>query len=517
MPNYTADDIVTMKHVRHYLQFGDARPDHPVLFAVLGGQPVRVEGLSVPESGGVDPIYIHDPRRPGRFKNIGTMQTAPDLPEATLVFMERHRTIPRQLAQLGCLTIYNHVGACKDLSDRMSGWEDFIEVLAHGHVTDKDLGDRSAWGDSDDQHEDSVTVTLEDYFLVGSLSFGEKAAPEVEREVIDITYAVNTDCVACDTPDTYTQRIYAVTKSSGAASPGTTAEVIYSVDGGVNWAQTSITGLGASVDPDAIDMVGNYLVVVVGASLGYYYAPINTLTGVPGAWTLVTTGFVSTKQPNDIFVLSPSEILFVGEGGYIYSSADITAGVTAVSAGVASSSDLKRMHGYGDVLVATGESGAIVKSRNRGRTWGTTTLSPTSATIRAVAVVTERYYWIGTSGGKVYYTVNGGETWAESTAIGGDLGSGAVIDDIVFVNKLAGFIVGRTSTPTARIYSTWDGGVGWTRAIERIVGWPTFSRANRIACPVEADGTTAANNIAVAGLSGGGTDGVIYLGIANVV
>src|SRR6185503_6493262 len=138
------------------------------------GQPVRVEGLSVPESGGIDPIYIHDPRRPGRFKNIGNMQTAPDLPEATLVFMERHRTIPRQLAQIGCLTVYNHVGACKDLSDRMSGWEDFIEVLAHGHVSDKDFGDRSAWGDSDDQHEDSVTVTLEDYFLIGSLSFGEK-------------------------------------------------------------------------------------------------------------------------------------------------------------------------------------------------------------------------------------------------------------------------------------------------------------------------------------------------------
>jgi hypothetical protein len=78
-----------------------------------------------------------------------------------------------------------------------------------------------------------------------------------------------------------------------------------------------------------------------------------------------------------------------------------------------------------------------------------------------------------------------------------------------------GWIAGRTSTPAARLYSTWDGGVLWTRQPERIVAWPTFSRANRIACPYDADSTTAANNVAVGGLSGGGTDGVLYLGVGN--
>jgi hypothetical protein len=46
---------------------------------------------------------------------------------------------------------------------------------------------------------------------------------------------------------------------------------------------------------------------------------------------------------------------------------------------------------------------------------------------------------------------------------------------------------------------------------------PTFSRANRVAVPQGADSTTASNTVALGGLSGGGTDGVIYQGIANRV
>jgi photosystem II stability/assembly factor-like uncharacterized protein len=502
--------------VQGYLQFGDPRPDHPVRFAGQDAQNIKVEGLSAPESGGVDPIWLHA-SRPGSFRRVGSMVTAPDSPESTVVFLEKHGTVPRQLAKIGCFSVYNHVGSCKDLSDRMSGWTDFVEVLSNGQVTDKDLGSRSAWGDSDDQHEDSLTVRWEDYFVVGALAFGEQGGTEVEREVVDLVYGLDTSCVACDTPDVYTSRLYAVTKSSGAASPGTPSEVVYSVDGGATWANVNITGLGGTTDPTGIDIVGSYAVVIDTAGGGYYYALLNSLTGVPGSWSQITTGFVANKQPNDLFVLSPNETFFVGEGGYIYKATEITAGVSAVNAGVATTSDLKRIHGADEVLVAVGESGAIVKSVNSGATWANVTLSPTSATVRAIAVVSDRIFWIGTSGGKVYYTLNGGETWAESSGIGGDLGAGAVIDDIVFVNRHVGYIAARTSTPTARLYATWDGGVSWTRQPERILNMPTFSRANRVAVPQGADSTTASNTVALGGLSGGGTDGVIYQGIANRV
>ena len=413
MPDYTADQIVTYKHGQPYIQFGDARPDHVVVYAALGGQPVRVEGVSDPSRAAWTRFLRRSRAGPARFCRSANRSPRPIRPRRRWCSWRSIVLSRAELARLGYLTTYVHYGPCKDLSDRASGWEDYIEVLAHGRVTDKDLGTRTAWGDSDDPHEDSVTLRLEDYFLIGSLNFGEKAGPEVEREVLSLTFVTNTDCVACDTPEVYTDRLYALTKSSGAASPGTPAEVIYTTDGGQTWSQVNITGLGTTVNPDRIRAVGTSWWWWWPRRAATTYAPLNQLTGVPGTWTLVTTGFVAAKQPNDMFVLSPNEVFFVGEGGYIYKSTDITAGVTAINAGVATTSDLKRIHGARDTLLAVGESGAIVRSKNRGNTWATATLSPTSATVRAVSVLTERLFWIGTSGGKVYWTPNGGESWTE--------------------------------------------------------------------------------------------------------
>jgi hypothetical protein len=90
--------------------------------------------------------------------------------------------------------------------------------------------------------------------------------------------------------DDGTQRVYVVTKSSGAGSPGTPAEVIYSVNGGATWSQTNITGLGGTVDPTAIESVGNYLVVLDTAGNGYWFAELNSLTGVPDCPAAARTG-----------------------------------------------------------------------------------------------------------------------------------------------------------------------------------------------------------------------------------
>jgi len=68
-------------------------------------------------------------------------------------------------------------------------------------------------------------------YKIGALLFGEKGAGEVEREVVDLVWAGGIDCGACGPGDDGTKRLYAVTKSSGAASSGTPAEVIYTVDG----------------------------------------------------------------------------------------------------------------------------------------------------------------------------------------------------------------------------------------------------------------------------------------------
>lgn len=513
MPDIRADEIITLRHKRNFIQFGGPTPTSPVAYAGQNAQYMAIEGLSVSETGGIDPIFVPDPNRIGMYRLVGRSITPPDLASATLLMREKHGSIPRQLYRIGCqFNLYESVGNCSDLSDFLQGWSDYVLVYSGALVTDKDFGNRSAW-DSDDAAEDSLSITLADVYPVGPLSFGEGAASEADREVVDVVYQNTLSCGDCGPSVSPSDRIYAITKSSGAGSPGMPAEVIYSLNGGTTWYQMDITGIGASEDPLGVDIVGNYIVILAGTSAApaYYYAEINSKTGVPGAFTKITTGFVANHQAVDLYVVSPREVFMVGEGGYIYKSTDIASGVSLVNAGIATTQNLYRISGNGDTIVATGAGGVIIKSINRGATWSTTTTSPTVSDIRAVAVVDKFIYWIGHIAGRIYYTLDGGETWTEKGYSGSGVGS---VYDIVFPTREVGYISYTTATPAARILATWNGGADWTTAAPRILNMPTYQRANRLAYPT-ADSATSVNNLTIAGLSSGGTDGILLVGIAS--
>lgn len=516
MPKLTADEIVTQKHIRSFIQYGGPLPANEVAYYGADAQYLVIEGVGSPELGGIEPTYVHDPRRIGAYRLVARKITPPDLPSATFKFLEKHGAIPRALGQLNCnFNAYQNVGKCVDPSDFLAGWTDYVLIYSRALVTNKDLGTRTAW-DSDDQIEDSLETMLASIYPIGALSFGEKAAAQVDREVVDIVYGSNLQCGECGDSDDGTNRIYAVTKSSGAGSPGLPAEVIYTVDGGLTFQETSITGIGASADPVAVDVVGNKLVVVVNSENAYYWAELSTV-GVPGTFTKVTTGFVTNKNPNDIYVAGPREVYIVGNGGYVYKATDITAGVTVINDGSATTNNLLRVDGIDNTIVATGASSTVIYSNNRGATFATVSNSPSaiSTDITAVEVLDDRRWLVGTGLGRIVTTVNGAESaWVEKSFDGA--GSGTIKDIVAATDEVIYFSIS-TLTPTARLFATWNGGADWTRLKPRILNWPVFTHANRLAVPTVNDPTTASNNIAVAGLSGGGTDGVIYLGIATKV
>lgn len=516
MPNLSADEIITQRHKRFFLQKGGALPGNKPAYAGVEGQYMKIEGLSNPQSGGVDPIYMHDPNRVGGFRLVNRSITAPDLPEATLVFTERHGAIPQQIVGFACpFNIYEVSGRCRHLGDFERGWEDYVNILSGAIVTDIDMGDRGAWGDSDDQIEDSLSVTLAAVYPIGKLAFGAKAAPEISREVVDVVYGSNVQCGACGVRDDGTKLIYAVTKSSGSGSPGLPAEVIYTLDAGLTWNQSTIDNLGATEDPLAIDIAGQYLIVI--GSGAYYYATLSTITGAPGTWTKVTTGFVATKVPNDLYVAGPNEVFFVGDGGYIYLSNDITAGVVTVSAGVITTNDLLRVHGADDTVVAVGAGSTVLKSTDRGAVFSATVDSPSdvSLDVQAVAVLDEYRYWIGTgNSGRIFFTLDGGQNWTQKAFSGAGAGN---VYDIVFPTQEVGYFSYSNNTPTAQLFSTWNGGFSFSAQDPRIVNYPTFNRANRIAYPKVPILGIASNNVIVGGLAGDGTDGALFLGVSNIV
>jgi len=511
-----ADEIITQKHRRAFSQRGGPFPTNATRYAGPNELYMSFDSSDNPVRGGEDPIWTHDPQRRGAYRLIGRSVSAPDFPTVSISFMERHQGVPWLDYDLTCYNNFYEVsGNCKRPDDFLNGWSDWVKIYSYAEATSRSE-DGQTTQDSDDASMIQVEWLCAAIYKIGALNFGEKAAPEVEREVVDVVYASAIDCGNCGVVDDGTQRIYALTKSSGAGSPGTPAEVIYSVNGGATWAQVNITGLGGTSDPTSIEVVGNFLVVLDTAGNGYYFAELNSLTGVPGTWTNVTTGFVASKQPTDIYVAAANEVYFSGNGGYIYKSVDIASGVTVINAASTTTANLRRIRGQDDTLVSVGESGTIIKSLNRGATFATVTLSPTSATVTALEVLDAFRYWIGTSGGLVYYTVNGGEFFVLQSLPGG---THTVVDDIVAATDEVIHVSTRVSS-TARLVTSWNGGQLWTSSAtvtQRIANFPTSTRFNRIGVPRGVDATTAANNIAMGGLSGGGTDGALFLGIANKV
>jgi hypothetical protein len=213
-------------------------------------------------------------------------------------------------------------------------------------------------------------------------------------------------CGDCEDASDGCQKIFAITAAAGG-SPGTPADVVYSLDGGATWNADDIDTLGAAENPSAVACVGEYLVVVSNDSNSLHYALLSEFDGTTDpTFTEVATGFVTGGEPNDIWSVG-NKAFIVGDGGYVYTTTDPTAGVTVIDAGVAEQDDLLAVHAVNEnFMVGVGNNGAIVKTEN-GTTVGALG-GPVGIGINLQAVwikgnSTDEWF-IGASNGNYYYT-----------------------------------------------------------------------------------------------------------------
>lgn len=508
----TANEVITQLNVRGFVQWGRPGPGVEAAYYGIKDQYFFVTGVENPVSGGITPINVPDPMRQKRWKQIGRSIDPPDIGSYTAGFLQRHGAVPRVLGDVGCpVTMILSAGKCKNPSDLNRGYESYLYFLSEGEVTDRSPGDLMSQ-DSDDPLMTELTINTSDQYAAGPLFFGEVAGAEINASVVDIAYGYPQDCAGCQYGN---ERIYALSLPQGA-SPSFQAEVNYSVDGGATWAVSTITGLGVVAQPSAIDVVGEYLVVLVSATGAYYYAELDVDTGAPGTWTAVTTGFNAAGGPNDLYVASPTEVYICGNGGYIYKLEVVGAPVVAVSAGTATTQPLFRIHGDGaDLIVAVGGIGAVVSSANQGQSWALAAVLPTNYSLRAISVRDSTLWFVGSGVGqsKLYYTLNAGKSWVEFTVPA----TPTQINDIIFATPNIGYIAYDIAGPQGGIAYTVDGGNSWvTGKARQANNLPVFDRALRIAIPNGESGTNA-NYVAVGGLAGDGSDGIIIIGAANIV
>ncbi len=513
--NAQPNEVITRNFIRAFVQRGGPGPTIPLLYAGESEQYLMVGDIARPDRGGITALNVNDPRRRGLFKRTGVTIDAPDIPANTITFRQYFAGPAWYKFKLDCpVNIYEAEGLCGDPADFGNGWIT-LNILSQGLSTNKTYAGRTPFDESDVTTTDVDFSWLGDVYTVGGIVLGEQAAEEVSTEVIDITYGGYQNCANCGIPNDGTKWIYALQQTAGASS-AVVGKVLYNTNYGLGaWATSAITGLGVGALVTAIDIVGQYLVVLVAGELAYYIAPINQLTGVPGAWTKITTGFVAAKNPNDLFVESPNRVYFVGNGGYVYLSTNIAAGVSVLNAGAATVNNLSRIHGQAGTLVAVGASGAVIKSTNKGNAW-TTTTTQLSGTLGAVGVRTAYNLWAGNSAGVTSYSDDQGETWTTLPTLPGAAAAG--IHDILWASAECGFILATRAGPTAAVFASCNGGQSWYEAdSSRLPDLQTFGRPNRGAFPNSPDIMIQTNNLAVAGLGGGLTDGIVLVGKAPVV
>lgn len=516
----TIDEVQFQQNLRLFLQFGGARPDSPLRYAGVDAQYVALDDIEAPVRGDITPTYAQDPKSFKKYKKVGNSVEPPENKTTTVTFMHKQGGIPRHMLDLSCpMTLYQVSGECGDPSDIIGGWSNSIDILADAEATTRTHQNNTSF-DSDDGRTTEVPVTLRDFYTIGKLGFGESGSVDVTTEVLDITYGTATSCGNCGPANDGTKQWYAVVKAGTGGSSSAPAFVMYSVDGGAT-IQTAVLNLAANTEvPSAIRVIGQYVVVFSptagGATLsGYYYAAINPDTGAIGAWTKVTAGSVATKLVRDVYVVSSREVYMAADGGYIYKLADVASGVTTLNAGAATTDNLLRIHGANDgqTIWAVGASGRVIRSINRGVTFATT-VAAGAASNQALAVLDARRAWVGDSAGVLRYTNNGGASWTAYT-----VADATAIHDVKFPTDEIGY-VSFSNGSAGRLWWTPAGGRVWGNSADagqaRIVGLPTATRYNRIAVP-SGSVETNVNNVLLAGLAGGSTDGIIAIGAPNVL
>lgn len=504
-----ANTIVPAKtaHSRVFFLEGGARADRKPTFKAFAKAGALEWGV-----GDAERIEQPDPEEYGAFIEIGEVLGQIERPTMDIIsrFAMDLASELLRLARRRCpVDVHVHFGMCKD----PSSFNDFTKAIVFqaGRPTNfstEDLGALAS--DENAKIDETLALSGKDAYEILPLSVTEKAASVVTNEVMDVTIADTKGCGDCADESDGSEKIYAVTLAAGG-SPSTPPDVVYTLDKGANWAASDIDSLTASQDANGIRQIGSYLVVIsrnagtlgTTGNLNYVLKSELDATG-DETWTGVTTGLVAGKQPRAIS--AANNVGFIaGNGGYVYQVTDPSAGVEVLEAGSIQADNLLCIHALTDeFVIAAGENGAIVYTTN-GQDFATVTrFVALGVHFNGCWAKNTREWFVCTSSGLLYYTVDGGATWAAK----GFPGSGSgVCYAVRFVTTNVGYLLHTQTSPTTkgRVLRSNDGGYSWVVTPEAIgtAGIPTNQRLTCIAANRHDE------NFYVAGGLGVSTDGIL--------
>lgn len=482
---------MTTDACRVYIQWAQ-RPDEALKYSGVSENDIYVQGVTMNEAGAEEFFYAPDPLRRGQYIKRGSTVGVPDPHEATLLMSPKCGGVPRLLMGVDCkFNIFNACNCCGPLGDHLTAWKDGFGMLFSGiKIQSNDLGDLNSKEAA--ELEFSASVQIDSIIPIASVKLG--GVTNLTKETSSVFFGQVNGCGDCEAPDDGTKKIYWAMVGDVAAKPA----VVWTADGGTTRTTTTIsTAANAEVTYGSAWVNGKAMVI---GTLSHYWADIDTNTGAPGTFSKVATGYGST-QPSAV-VSDGANTFICGASGTVWTSTDITSGVTVATTGLVAGA-LNAIDMCGNTSVAVGASGAMLKTTNGWQSASVVTLPGglSGLALTSVQVKSNYEWWVTASTGERAYTLDGGSTWSTPVAV-----AALASNSIVFVNDSVGWMSNGT-----KIYGTWTNGNTWTAVDPRISGIPAaVTKINQIAYPKAANGKKASNIIAVAGLAT--TTGVALVG-----
>ncbi|MHA2263560.1 MAG: hypothetical protein ACXAEN_14285 [Candidatus Thorarchaeota archaeon] len=496
---------------RVWLISGGARADHTPEFQSC------LKAMAASQAfGDIEKIECPDPEEFGEFIEIGVIQGAQDRETSSLVgrYPINAESDLLRLARKRCAFDFQvNFGECEDPKD----FNDFQKKLIREDTYITNYGTDDLGALSSDENavvNETADTSSKTLYEVLPLSMTKRGDDVIDNPGIDVVICDRPSCAGCSDESDGCEIIF-VLAQNGAGSPGTAADIVYSIDKGQNWAEDDINSLLSSEAASALACVGDYVVVVSNASASLHYKlKADIIAGTAGGWIEVTTGFVAGGEPNDIWSVGNFAFV-VGDGGYVYSLEDPPAGVTVLSPGDITTEDLQAVKAISEfVAMAVGDNDAVIYTTTK-TAWTTPTNVPvTGGGLISCEMKSETEWWAGSDNGQLEYTVDAGESaWIQETLPGTGY---TAIWDIHFATKSVGYLgVARTISGTARgqILRTYSGGGGngtaggWKILPEGAGNLPLNDLIQAVyACPHDP------NFVVGTGTDDAGTDGVIIIG-----
>ena len=466
---------------------------------------MRAGGLAQ-DFGDITKIECPSPDRYEEFDEIGEIQGAVGRATVTLtgrLMLDLASDLLRIAKKRCSADLDIHFGKCTNPSE----FNSFNKVmkLVDARITAYNTDDLGALGsDEANPVNESADINAEEIIEILPLAYAERGGDVVTNELVDVIVCDVASCGDCEDESDGCEKIYAVSLAAGG-SAGTPPDLVYSLDGGDVFYAHDIDSLDATDDASGIACLGEYLVVISNDDNSLHYVLQSSVTATTDhTWTEVTTGFVTDKEPNDIW--STGRIAFVvADGGYVYYTTDPVAGVTVADAGVATSSDLYAVHALTDEFaVAVGANGAIVMTENS-TAWTPAPSTPCGigVSFNCVWLKSEKEWLIGDDTGVLHYTIDGGVTWDTKSFNGS--GAGTILD-IAFSKPSVGYMVHQTAGTLGRVLRTIDGGYSWM--VEPMSG--SLPVTDKLAALATCEYNV--NMVVGVGLNADGADGVIVSG-----